>query len=101
MTDLYSGVHKRFRKRKVTRSALIIREPQLAYVKGYMPCCDDHAYAVVVPMSTHLVNGLVSGHAVGGAPDKSTLETGVVPRWAFTIPLEEFLELDFIDATEA
>lgn len=96
MSHLYSNVFKRTKKPSVTRSALVIREEHLMYVAGYEPCCDDHAYAVIVPMSMYIVDGLVSGQAVGGAPDK----TGVAPRWAFTMPLEEFLELDLIDAKQ-
>jgi hypothetical protein len=96
VSHLYSNVHKRVHRVQRARSAMVIREPQLAYVTGYEPCCDQHAYAVVVPMSTHIVAGLVSGHAIGGAPN----DAGVVPRWAFTMPLAEFLELEMIDVVQ-
>ncbi len=97
MTDnLYSVVNRRIQKHRQIHSALIIREPHLQYIHGFEGCCEEHAYAVVVPMSTHIVNGNVFGHVIGGA----TVD-GKPHRMTFSMPLVEFLELDLIDVKRA
>jgi hypothetical protein len=91
-SGLYSSVNRRIKKHRQVHSALIIRKPHLKYVARFESCCEEHDYAIVVPMSTHVVNGKVCGDAISAV----TAE-GKPTRLSFCMPMSEFLNLDVID----
>jgi len=94
---LYSSVSRVIKKHRQIHSALVLRAPQLCYLlTDFEPCCEDHAYAVVVPMSTYAVGDDVFGDALSGPT-----ENGVPSRLSFRMPMEEFLDLEMINIKRA
>lgn len=94
---LYSSVTRSPKKYRQIHSALVLRPAQLHYLlSDFDPCCEEHAYAVVVPMSTFVVGDDVFGDAIAGL-----VTEGRQARLCFRMPMYEFLDLETISVRKA